>query len=215
MLARGACVEQYGAGEAYLPLLDALGSLLQSPGRERVVALLRLRRAHMVLAVSSGIFFGGYRPDSARCHGRDERPYAAGAGRHAGRPHRGNAGAAGVGGTCTGAIRRAWTCCGNWAERAQGQRLLLLADVSTGRHRAQQPHVEEVLRRRCALADVCEEIALQGLRVQDVAAYLDAYFAPNEFPAELASVIHSKSEGHPLLRHRSHPDSGRTRRHCT
>src|ERR1700733_1596898 len=41
LLARGACVEQYGAGEAYLPFLDVLGSLLQSPGRERVVALLR------------------------------------------------------------------------------------------------------------------------------------------------------------------------------
>src|ERR1019366_4883292 len=46
---------------------------------------------------------------------------------------------------------------------------------------------------------VCEELALQVLRVQDVAAYLDAHFAPNEFPAELASVIHSKSEGHPLF----------------
>src|SRR4029077_4778805 len=46
---------------------------------------------------------------------------------------------------------------------------------------------------------VCEEIALQVLRVQDVAAYLDAYFAPNEFPAGLASVIHGKSEGHPLF----------------
>src|SRR3984885_14977305 len=41
VLARGACVEQYGAGEAYLPFLDVLGSLLQSPGRERVIALLR------------------------------------------------------------------------------------------------------------------------------------------------------------------------------
>ena len=31
VLARGACVEQYGTGEAYLPFLDVLGSLLQSP----------------------------------------------------------------------------------------------------------------------------------------------------------------------------------------
>ncbi len=33
------CVEQYGTGEAYLPFLDALASLLQSPERERVIAL--------------------------------------------------------------------------------------------------------------------------------------------------------------------------------
>src|SRR6202008_3106002 len=34
LLARGACVEQYGAGESYLVFLDELGSLLQGPGRE-------------------------------------------------------------------------------------------------------------------------------------------------------------------------------------
>ena len=33
LLARGICVEQYGAGEAYLPFLDVLGNLLQGPGR--------------------------------------------------------------------------------------------------------------------------------------------------------------------------------------
>jgi hypothetical protein len=41
LLARGACVEQYGAAEPYLLFLDTLGSLLNGPGRERIIATLR------------------------------------------------------------------------------------------------------------------------------------------------------------------------------
>lgn len=40
-VARGQCVERYGAAEAYLPWLDALGDLCQQPGREGAVAVLR------------------------------------------------------------------------------------------------------------------------------------------------------------------------------
>src|SRR5262249_42035463 len=39
--ARGQCVEQYGAGEPYMPVLDALSRLGQAPGGERVVEVLR------------------------------------------------------------------------------------------------------------------------------------------------------------------------------
>ncbi len=38
--ARGQCLEQYGAGEGYLPVLEALGRLCRAPGREDLVALL-------------------------------------------------------------------------------------------------------------------------------------------------------------------------------
>jgi len=46
---RGQCVEHYGAGEPYLPVLEALGHLGQAPRGERVVAVLR-RYAPMWLA---------------------------------------------------------------------------------------------------------------------------------------------------------------------
>ncbi len=39
--ARGQCLEQYGAGEAYLPVLEALSRLGRGPDGERVVACLR------------------------------------------------------------------------------------------------------------------------------------------------------------------------------
>ncbi len=38
---RGQCIEQHGAGEAYLPVLAALGELCREPGGERLVAQLR------------------------------------------------------------------------------------------------------------------------------------------------------------------------------
>ena len=39
-VARGACVEQYGGGEAFLPILEALGTLCRSRGGERVIETL-------------------------------------------------------------------------------------------------------------------------------------------------------------------------------
>ena len=40
-IGRGQCIEQYGAGEPYLPLLDAFGQLGRSAGGERLVETLR------------------------------------------------------------------------------------------------------------------------------------------------------------------------------
>ena len=40
-IAYGQCLEQYGEGEAYLPILEALGRLCQEPGSARLMAILR------------------------------------------------------------------------------------------------------------------------------------------------------------------------------
>jgi DNA-binding winged helix-turn-helix (wHTH) protein/tetratricopeptide (TPR) repeat protein len=40
-VAGGQCVEHYGTGEAYLPVLEALGQLCRGPGQEHLVALLQ------------------------------------------------------------------------------------------------------------------------------------------------------------------------------
>ena len=53
-ISRGQCVEQYGAGEPYLPILEALGHLGQAPRGERVVAALR-RYAPMWLVQLTGL----------------------------------------------------------------------------------------------------------------------------------------------------------------
>ncbi len=40
-IGRGHCIEQYGAGEAYLPILEALGRLCRQPGGDALVLCLR------------------------------------------------------------------------------------------------------------------------------------------------------------------------------
>src|SRR5262252_8113861 len=40
-LGQGQCIEQYGAGEAYLPVLEALGRLCRAPGAAHLLTLLR------------------------------------------------------------------------------------------------------------------------------------------------------------------------------
>src|SRR5215813_368797 len=42
-LAHGQCVEQYGTGEAYLPILEALGRLCRTPRGAQLISLLRQR----------------------------------------------------------------------------------------------------------------------------------------------------------------------------
>src|SRR5262249_20247893 len=53
-IARGQCFEQYGAGEAYLPVLEALGRLCRAPDGSHLIALLR-QYAPVWLAQMPGI----------------------------------------------------------------------------------------------------------------------------------------------------------------
>ena len=197
VLARGACVEQYGAGEAYLPFLDALGSLLHGPGRERMVALLR-RHAPTWCLQFPAVFSSGAIDQILR--------EATGATKDRMLRELGDALAALTAETPVLLVLEDmhWTdpasvdMLRHLAERAHGQRLLLLVTARPEDIERNNPTLKKCYTEMRARG-ICEEIALQGLRVQDVAAYLDAYFAPNEFPGELASVIHDRSEGHPLF----------------
>jgi tetratricopeptide (TPR) repeat protein len=197
ILARGACVEQYGAGEAYLPFLDALGSLLQSPGRELVIALLR-RHAPTWCLQFPAVFSSGAMDQILR--------EAAGATKDRMLRELGDALTALTAETPVLLVLEDmhWTdpasvdMLRHLAERARGQRLLLVVTARPEDIERNNPTLKKCCTEMRARG-VCEEIALQVLRVQDVADYLDAYFAPNEFPARLASVIHGKSEGHPLF----------------
>jgi tetratricopeptide (TPR) repeat protein/predicted Ser/Thr protein kinase len=197
VLGRGACVEQYGAGEAYLPFLDVLGSLLQSQGRERVVALLR-RNAPTWCLQFPAVFSSGAMDQILR--------EATGATKDRMLRELGDALAVLTAETPVLLVLEDmhWTdpasvdMLRHLAERARGQRLLLVVTARPEDIERNNPTLKKCYTEMRARG-VCEEIALPVLRVQDVAAYLDAYFAPNEFPAGLASMIHSKSEGHPLF----------------
>lgn len=197
VLARGACVEQYGAGEAYLPFLDVLGSLVQSPGRERVVALLR-RHAPTWCLQFPAVFSSGAMDQILR--------EATGATKDRMLRELGDALAALTAEAPLLLVLEDmhWTdpasvdMLRHLAERTHGQRLLLVVTARPEDIERNNPTLKKCYMEMHARG-LCEEITLQVLGVQDVAAYLDAHFTPNEFPAELASVIHRKSEGHPLF----------------
>src|SRR5262245_49169191 len=59
-IGRGQCIEHYGPGEAYLPLLEALGQLCEGPSGEPVIPVLR-RYAPMWLGQLSGLLEAGER----------------------------------------------------------------------------------------------------------------------------------------------------------
>jgi tetratricopeptide (TPR) repeat protein/predicted Ser/Thr protein kinase len=197
LLARGACVEQYGAGEPYLVFLDALGSLLQGLGRERVVALLRRFAPTWCLQFPS-VFSSGAMDQLQREATVTTRDHML--------RELGDAVAAITAETplmlfledvhwvdpaSVGMLRLL-------AERASGQRLMILAtlraeDMERGNPPLKKCHTEMRVR------GICKEIALEALKEPDIAAYLDANYSPNEFPPELAAMIHGKSEGHPLF----------------
>jgi tetratricopeptide (TPR) repeat protein len=197
VLARGACVEQYGASEAYLPFLDALGSLLQSPGRERVVALLR-RHAPTWCLQFPAVF-------SSETMDRILHE-ATGATKDRMLRELGDALSALTAEAPVLLLLEDmhWTdpasvdMLRHLAERAHGQRLLLVITARPEDIERNNPTLKKCYTEMHARG-VCEELALQVLGVGDVQAYLDANFAPNEFPAGLAPVIHGKSEGHPLF----------------
>jgi DNA-binding winged helix-turn-helix (wHTH) protein len=106
-VARGQCVEHYGAGEAFLPLLEALSRLCRAPGGARVVESLR-RHAPSWLARMPAL-----RLTSTPCSALSRTSRGSGccaSSPRAWRPSRSSSRWCCSSKTCTGSIPRPWTC---------------------------------------------------------------------------------------------------------
>ncbi len=197
LLARGACVEQYGAGEPYLVFLDALGSLLRGSRGKAWMALLRRFAPTWCLQ-----FPAEFSSDAME----QLKSEAIGATKDRMVRELADAFAAftaespvllfledvhWVDPASVDMLRQL-------AERASGHRLMILATARPEDIERDNPTLKKCYTEMHARG-VCEEIALAALRAPDVAAYLNAHYFPNEFPPELVVLIHSKSEGHPLF----------------
>jgi hypothetical protein len=66
---RGQCVEHYGSGEAYLPVLEALAQLCRQPGGEQVIALLSRQAPTWVVQMSGLIADAELETVQRRAHG--------------------------------------------------------------------------------------------------------------------------------------------------
>jgi DNA-binding winged helix-turn-helix (wHTH) protein/tetratricopeptide (TPR) repeat protein len=197
MLASGACLEHYGAAEAYLPVLEALGRLVRAPGAERAIRLLETRAPSWVAQL----------PSLAHRGDRTATPRDL------------------LGVTKDGMVRELaeaiedvtaqtplvlvledlhWSdystldLLGMLGRRREPARLLVVGsyrpvDVIVAGHPLRALTQEMRIRRQC------EEFALEFLREADVAAYLAQRFGAHGFPAEFTCAVHRQTDGNALF----------------
>ena len=198
LIARGRCVEQYGTGEAYLPLLDTMASLLAGPGRERVAAMLRTYAPTWCLQLPASFASSG---DLERFQRE-----TIGATKERLLREMGDTLQALTGSTLLLILLEDL----HWADPSSadllqslsqpinGRKLLIIGtlrpddlEISNARLKAHMREMEA--------HDVCNEIGLGALSDQHIATYLNARFSPNDFTADLPALIWRKTEGHPLF----------------
>jgi DNA-binding winged helix-turn-helix (wHTH) protein/tetratricopeptide (TPR) repeat protein len=198
ILSRGCCLEQYGQGEAYLPFLDALGALLFTTDRERIVAVLRTYAPTWCLQFP-GVFSEG---------GALERLQQETIGATKERMLREMGDALGALAACSPVVllledlhwadHSSIDLLGHLCRRIDGQRLLLVGTLRPEDVELHNHPLKNCLRELQA-HNQCEEIALGLLDQHHMADYLNTRFSPNDFPPELAALIARKTEGHPLF----------------
>src|SRR5262245_55501528 len=197
LIARGACLEHYGAAEAYLPVLEALGRLLREPGAERVIRLLRAHAPTWLLQLPW-------------LEHRDDREVL--------RDHS-------LGITNERMLREMAEALEALA--AVAPVLLVLEDLHWSDHstldllamlgRRQEAarllvvgsyrpvdaivaaHPLRALIQELRVRRQCEDIALAFLREPDIAAYLAQRFGGPALPVELARAVHQLTDGNPLF----------------
>jgi hypothetical protein len=198
LISRGRCVEQYGTGEAYLPFLDAVGALLNGTGRERIAAVMRTYAPTWCMELPTAFVTSGSLEKLQQ--------ETIGATKERMMREMGDA----LGMLATGSPIVLLLEDLHWADpssvdllrhlcqRIVSQRLLIAGtfrpeDLELSNHPLKSYKAEMQSHK------LCEEVALGSLSREHIAEYLDATFSPNDFPPELTSLIHDKTEGHPLF----------------
>lgn len=197
LVASGQCIEQYGAGAAYLPVLEALGRLSRGPAAARVIEVLR-RTAPTWLVQMPELL------DPASRTGLERVTAVA-------TPERMLRELAEALPLLT-QIRPIILLLEDlhWADystldllsylgkRSDLARLLLLGTFRSADIRFSD-HPLWAIQQGLELHEQCDEIALDHLTLRDVVAYLDARFAGHHFPEDLARVVHTRTAGNPLF----------------
>jgi DNA-binding winged helix-turn-helix (wHTH) protein/tetratricopeptide (TPR) repeat protein len=193
----GQCVEQYGAGEAYLPILEALSRLARRSDGGQLVRTLQ-RHAPSWLAQMPELIdgAGGPAPERGAATATRERmlrelaqtlPV--------------------VGERCPlilliedlhWADPSTLTLISYLARQSDRARLLILGTFRPHEVRL-TPHPLGEIEQSLAQQERCEEIALRHLDQPDIARFLDARFQPHRLPAELGQRLRSHTSGNPLF----------------
>ena len=125
-LGRGQCIEHYGAGEAYLPLLEALGRLGRAPGGRTAGGVPAPVCPDLAGAAAGAVPAGGAGGRAAPGAGRHPGAHAAGTGRGPGGAERPSGRWCWCSKTCTGVTPSTVEALALLARRREAARLLVL-----------------------------------------------------------------------------------------
>lgn len=191
----GQCLEQYGMGEAYLPVLEAMRQLCRDD--PRAVEVLRAHAPMWLLQMPSLVT-----ASDRDAFGREP-----------------------LGGTRERMLREMaealdalaaetplllvledlhWSDVSTLdlisyvARRRQAAHLMLVATLRPAELIA-SGHPLKAVQRELLARQLCEELPLDYLSEAAVAEHLAARFPANRFPAELVALIHERTEGNPLF----------------
>jgi predicted ATPase/DNA-binding winged helix-turn-helix (wHTH) protein len=196
-IGRGQCVEQYGAGEAYLPVLEALGRLGRGRSGERVVQVLRQDAPTWLMQLPALLADQDLEAVERRARGatRDrmlrELVEALDALSH-------DEPLVLVLEDLHWSDSSTIDLLARLARRPDPARLLMLgtyrpADLAAGAHPL------KAVKQELEVHGHCEEMPLALLGAAAVQEYLSRRFPRHLFPSELAQVLHRNTGGNPLF----------------
>jgi predicted ATPase/DNA-binding winged helix-turn-helix (wHTH) protein len=197
LIGRGQCLEQYGAGEAYLPMLDALSTLSTQPLGELVVDQLKLRAPSWVVQLP-GVFSSEERQShlDQSFHITRERML------------REIAETIEAIATQTPFILLLEDL--HWSDFStldlisyMARRRNLASFMLIGTYRPVDvilnEHPLKGIKQELRMHRLCHELPLEYLSEESVSDFLNVKFQSNIFPSGLAKVLHKQTEGNPLF----------------
>src|SRR5215469_5420022 len=196
-VARGQCLEHYGAGEAYLPLLDGFSRLCRSPGGDQVLNLLRNQAPTWLAQMLSLV------PQSERANLQSQ---TMGATRE--RMLREMAEAIETLSSETPLLLVLEDL--HWSDYSTLDLLSYLAQrrdparlIVIGTYRPVDvivaDHPLKGVKRELQAHGLCRELAVERLSEAVVGEYLTARFPRHQFPARLRQTVYRRTEGTPLF----------------
>jgi len=197
MVARGQCIEHYGVGEAYLPILEAIRRICRNSGGERYVEVLRQHAPSWLVQMPALVSDAEFSVLSHKAQGATRE-----------RMLREMAEAVDVLTTETPLVLvledLQWSDYSTLdllailAKRQESVRLLVIGtyrptDVAVSKHPLQ------AVKRELQVHGQCRELPLTLLTEEDVAQYLAVKFPQSQLPASLAHILHRRTDGNPLF----------------
>ncbi|HEV2837407.1 MAG TPA: AAA family ATPase, partial [Pyrinomonadaceae bacterium] len=194
-VARGQCLEQYGTGEAYLPVLEAIGRLCRE--HDQVLDVLRAHAPMWLLQLPSVV---------SRSERESLSREISGATRERMLREMGDALEAITADSPLVLILEDL----HWSDYST---LDLISYLANQRQRARlmligtyrpvelivSGHPLKAVKQELLAKQQCDELPLNYLSEEAVGTYLKLRFAENHFPPALGSLIHNRTEGNPLF----------------